>query len=312
MPGPGDRPDCRGFAREISPIPALFPSARLVSAIWPPLGAPDRGTALAFTNGVILCAVDLGPLTGRVLFHAYGLSKLLGTRLLVLHVSADDSAGAKQRVLAECERAAPYEADIESESVIVATGRVSEVIQREALRHAATLIVVGSRGHGGLTRLLLGSTSEALLGLARTPVLLVPPTEVDIVSMGERAALTCGPLVAPIDLTMPCEHQLQLASRLAQVAGQPLVLMTVARSKVSDHDAAAELRDRGRGLEPVKPTSLVVRRGDVAEEISRCAVAEGAGLVVMGLRQQPRGRPGLIASAVLKTGRAFVLAVPGC
>jgi len=261
---------------------------------------------------VILCAIDLGPLTGRVLFHAYGLSKLLDTRLLVLHVSADDSAHVRERVLAECERAAPYEANIDSDSVIVTSGRVSEVIQREALRHEATLIVIGSRGHGGLARLLLGSTSEALLGLARTPVLLVPPTEIDIVSMGDRPALTCGPVVVPVDLTMACDQQLRLASRLARVAGQPLVLMTVARSKVSDHDAAADLRDRGRGLEPVKPTSLIVRRGDVAEEISRCAVAEGAGLVVMGLRQQPRGRPGIIASAVLKTGRAFVLAVPGC
>lgn len=261
---------------------------------------------------MILCAIDLGPLTGRVLFHAYGLSKLLDTRLLVLHVSADDSAHVRERVLAECERAAPYEANIDSDSVIVTSGRVSEVIQREALRHEATLIVIGSRGHGGLARLLLGSTSEALLGLARTPVLLVPPTEIDIVSMGDRPALTCGPVVVPVDLTMACDQQLRLASRLARVAGQPLVLMTVARSKVSDHDAAADLRDRGRGLEPVKPTSLIVRRGDVAEEISRCAVAEGAGLVVMGLRQQPRGRPGIISSAVLKTGRAFVLAVPGC
>lgn len=268
------------------------------------------GTDLALTVVVILCAIDLGPLTGRVLFHAYGLSKLLEADLRVLHVSADDTADLRERVVAECSRAAPYEVNIDNESVIIATGRVSEAIQREALRRRATLIVIGSRGHSGLARLLLGSTSEALLGLARTPVLLVPPTEIDIVSVGNRPALTCGPVVVPVDLTMPCEHQLQLASRVARIAGQQLVLMTVARSKLSDHDAAAELRDRAHGLEPVKPTSLIVRRGDVAEEISRCAVAEGAGLVVMGLREPPRGRPGIIASAVLKTGRAFVLAVP--
>ena len=51
-------------------------------------------------------------------------------------------------------------------------------------------------------------------------------------------------------------------------------------------------------------------RGGVAEEISRCAKTEDAGLVVMGLRQNTEGRPGVIASAVLDTGRAFVLAVP--
>jgi hypothetical protein len=114
-----------------------------------------------------------------------------------------------------------------------------------------------------------------------------------------------------VDLAEACEHQLRTASELAKVAAQPLILLTVARSKISDHDAAHHLRERAHGLAPVKPKSLIVRRGDVAEEISRCAVAEGTGLVVMGLRERPRGRPGVIASAVLKTGRAFVLAVPG-
>ena len=276
----------------------------------------NPGTPLALVvvvvTPMVLCAVDLGPLTGRVLYHAYGLSKLLGAGLRVLHVGPDEAVGLRERVVAECERAAPYEAAIDGDSVVVATGRVSEAIQREALRCGATLIVVGSRGHGGLARLLLGSTSEALLSTARTPVLLVPPTEYDIISLGDRPALTCGPVVVAVDLAVPCGHQLQMASRLAQLAAQPLILMTVARSKISDHDAAAALRERGHNLAPVKPTSLIVRRGDVTEEISRCAVSEGAGLVVMGLHQAPRGRPGVIATALLKTGRAFVLAVPGC
>lgn len=264
------------------------------------------------TQPLILCAVDLGPQTGRVLYHAVGLSRLLGAGLRVLHVSSEEpTVELQEHVVAECREAAPYEADISDDAIKVVTGRVSEAVQREALRHGAKLIVMGSRGHGGLARLLLGSTSEALLGIARTPVLLVPPTDFDIVSMGDRPALTCGPVLAAVDLASPSEHQLVLASQLAHLASRPLVLMTVARSKVSDHDAAGELRERAHGLGPVKPTSLIVRRGEVAEEISRCAVTEGAGLVVMGLREPPRGRPGIIASAVLKTGRAFVLAVPG-
>ena len=274
------------------------------------------GTILASTDDVttplILCSVDLGPLTGRVLYHAVGLSRLLGAGLRILHVSSEEpTEQLRDRVVAECQQAAPYEVEINDEAVRVVTGRVSEAIQREALRHGATLIIIGSRGHGGLARLLLGSTSEALLGIARTPVLLVPLADYDIVSLGDRPALTCGPVLAAVDLAVPGDHQLVQASQLAHLASQPLLLMTVARSEVSDHDAAAQLRERAHGLGPVKPKSLIVRRGDVAEEISRCAVAEGAGLVVMGLREPPRGRPGIVASAVLKTGRAFVLAVPG-
>lgn len=273
------------------------------------------GTNLASVAGVnvpfVLAAVDLGPSTGRVLHHAVGLSRLLGARLRVLHVASDAvTPELSEQVVAQCQAAAPYEAAINDESVSVVTGRVSEAIQREALRTGATLIVIGSRGHGGLARLLLGSTSDALLGLARTPVLLVPPTDFEIVSLIDRPVLTCGPILAAVDLDERCDHQLKVASEMAHLASQPLLLLTIARSKISDHDAAQALRERAHGLSPVRPQSLIVRRGDVAEEISRCAVTEGTGLVVMGLRERPRGRPGVIASAVLKTGRAFVLAVP--
>ena len=98
-----------------------------------------------------------------------------------------------------------------------------------------------------------------------------------------------------------------LAGRLAGIGCQPLVLMTVAPARLSDFKAAAMLQDRAAAAGVTAATTMV-RRGDVAAEISRCALAEGAGLVVMGLRA--RGRPGTIASAVLKTNRAFVLAVP--
>ncbi len=72
------------------------------------------------------------------------------------------------------------------------------------------------------------------------------------------------------------------------------------------------LRERAHNS-PRKPRATIVRRGSaIAEEISSCARAEGAGLVVMGLRPKGRGQPGAIASAVLASRRAFVLAVPSC
>ena len=156
----------------------------------------------------------------------------------------------------------------------------------------------------------MGSTTDAILRSTRTSTLLVPPNKFDIISVISDAALTCGPVLAAVDLAEDCRHQLEIASHLAGIARQPLLIMTVATSSTTDHDASQALRDRAHNLSPVKPTALIVRRGGVAEEISRCAVAEDAGLVVMGVRESARGRPGVIASAVLDTGRAFVLAVP--
>ncbi len=263
-------------------------------------------------SGAVIAAIDLGPSSGRVLAHAAGFARLLQEDLRILNVSADTSPAAHDRVVEFCMSNGPYEVDVEQMKVVVRSGHVSEVIHREAAKGRAALVVMGSRGHGGLARLLLGSSCEAVLRSAPAPVLLVPPIDFDIVNITDHVQLTSGPILAAVDLAEACDHQLSMASRLAALGRQSLVLMTVAPARLSDHEAAVMLRERGHHLLPVKPRAFIVRRGHVADEISHCASAEGAGLVVMGLRERPRGQPGAIAAAVLKTNRAFVLAVPNC
>jgi nucleotide-binding universal stress UspA family protein len=50
-----------------------------------------------------------------------------------------------------------------------------EAIVQLALRVEADLVVIGSRGHGGVAQLLLGSVAQATLRAAPCPVLTVPP-----------------------------------------------------------------------------------------------------------------------------------------
>lgn len=261
---------------------------------------------------VLIAAADLGPQTPRVLYHAAGFARLMDLKVKVIHVSADTSDAARERALHACLQQGPYQVDFTLDDIVVRAGQVSEAIAREALRDHATLVVMGARGHNGVASLFLGSTSEAVLRAATVPVLLVPATDTDIVNLDQGVSLTCGPVIAAVDLEEHCDQQLQMASRLAHIGGQPLILMTVAKTRVTDHDASVELRRRAHGLEPKRPAATIVRRGAVAAEIARCAATEGAGLVVMGLRASPKCQPGGIASAVLKTKKAFVLAVPGC
>ncbi len=270
-----------------------------------------RGRRGHVMSGPVIAAIDLGPLSARVLSHAAGLARLLSARVRVLHVSADRPGVARQRLLEFCTQEGPYEVDPSGLDLVVRAGIVSDNIHREAERHKAALVVMGSRTRRGLTRLLLGSTSAAVLRNAHCPILVVPPIDLDIVDISDRARLTCGPVLVAVDLGESCSPQLQLAEEMAGLAGQGLLLMTVAPSRIDEVVAGTMLRERSHRLSALKPHALIVRRGNVAEEISRCAVNEGAGLVVMGLRARPRGTPGAIASAVLKTHRAFVLAVPG-
>jgi nucleotide-binding universal stress UspA family protein len=227
-----------------------------------------------------------------------------------MHVSPWPNSGDHQRVLDYCAHNAPYELDLLDEDVTVRSGLVSDAIHREARAENAALVVMGSHNHSSLATWLLGSTTTIVLQNAAAPVLLVPPIDLDIVDIGDRPRLTCGPVLVAIDLNETGHHQLEMACAVAATADTPLLLMTVAPQSMTDHDAATMLRERASECE-VKPHAVIVRRGNVAQEISRCAVAEGAGLVVMGLRARPRGRPGAIATSVLKTNRAFVLAVPG-
>jgi nucleotide-binding universal stress UspA family protein len=57
------------------------------------------------------------------------------------------------------------------------TGDPADVIVAAATAHDADLVVVGARGLGGMTRLLLGSVSEKVLRYARCPVLIVKERE---------------------------------------------------------------------------------------------------------------------------------------
>jgi nucleotide-binding universal stress UspA family protein len=260
----------------------------------------------------VIAAIDLGASSSRVLYHAAGFARLLSARLEVLNVSGEEPGFVRSRVLDFCTRYGPYEINPDDLDIVVRSGTVSDTIHREAKSSNAALVVMGARSHRGLANLFLGSSSKAFLRSAPCPVLLVPPTDLDIVNITDRTSLTSGPVLAAVDLTEGCQHQLQLAAQFARIAGQRLLLMTVAPARLSSDAAGDMLRERAHHIDVLKPPALIVRRGSIAREISLCAVKEGAGLVVMGLRSRPRSAPGAIATAVLKTNHAFVLAVPGC
>ena len=248
--------------------------------------------------------------------HAAGFAAACGARLSLVHVTTEPPSIRRED---EWRRffidATPYSASyLEDPDVHIVAGPVPDAILAQAEHTDADLIVCGTRGRGPVAGWLLGSTSRSLLQGTAKPILLIPSNDIDIVVLGEtRAELNLGTVLAPVDFDEHNAPQLQIAGSIAALAGRPLALMTVLSpgDPATDHAAAEALRARARKLTTVRAHSVIVRRGDVAEEIGRCSSREDSGLVVMGLRHGRRGeRPGTIASALLQFQRPAVLAVP--
>lgn len=100
---------------------------------------------------------------------------------------------------------------------------ISGGIIEYAERIDASLIVVGSRGHGPLVRLLLGSIPEQLVRLAPCPVLVVPTRD-----GAKNATLLPELILAPWDLSLEATSALELAARTARQLGARVLLVHVA------------------------------------------------------------------------------------
>lgn len=137
----------------------------------------------------ILVAVDGSRAAARALDEAIRLAADQAAALRLLHIVempyivdgetvdfaalADERAEPGRALLAEVS-ARVRRAGIEPDVVLGSTdgGRVGDAIVAEAMRWPAELIVLGTRGHG-LVHRLLGSTAEDVMRATSVPVLLV-------------------------------------------------------------------------------------------------------------------------------------------
>jgi nucleotide-binding universal stress UspA family protein len=126
----------------------------------------------------ILVPVDSSACSVSAVQHAYLLSRLLGSKVTLLHVIPDgpqslDAAHANASLLLKQlsvgARFAP------ARCVLEAKGRtVAEAVIETARSNGADLIVVGSHGCTGVERQVLGSVAQEIAGKAQVPVKVVP------------------------------------------------------------------------------------------------------------------------------------------
>ncbi len=172
-------------------------------------------------------------------------------------------------------------------------GAADEGLLELAAREDAAFIVLGSRGRGRISTLLLGSVSSSVAAGAACPVVVVP-ARASVPPAGS------GPLVCAVDGSPGSRRALRLGVSLAQALGTRLVLAhAVPRETVLgfgpipgvseelerlDAGTAADLLERIAAEEGVADSERVVGVGRPSRVLGELAAVHGALLLLTGSR----------------------------
>ena len=140
-----------------------------------------------FTN--VVWATDGSADADRALHHAVRVARRDAATMHVVHVveklmsgraAGLDAFANEDEIRAKIERQAQSlneDERLQTRVHIIAglSNHIADQIADVATQTAADLIVVGTRGHGPVGSLLLGSVTQRLMHIAPCPVLAVPP-----------------------------------------------------------------------------------------------------------------------------------------
>jgi nucleotide-binding universal stress UspA family protein len=197
----------------------------------------------------------------------------------------------------------------------VLRGRPGTAIVDEAGAMDADLIVVGSRGHGRIATMLLGSTAAEIVDHALCPVLVARHHHL-------------GPVAFADDGSSSAQHAEEVFTKWPIFAGMPVSVVTVAEVAVPVaagftpglYDAALESYTKSvdearrevmveadseahRLADAGYPATPVALEGDPATEIVRFAAEREVGTIVLGTR----GHTGLARLILGSTARNVLL-----
>lgn len=157
------------------------------------LGPAGIGAGAVDAPKKIVCPIDFSPPSLFALDHAVALARATGAELHIAHVvpllayavaskEAVDDPAFEARIRKDvAERLQALQAKLGDAtlkiSVSTTDGAPYAGIQRVADQQKATMIVIGTHGHTGFDRFLLGSVAEKVVRTSHIPVLAVRPLQ---------------------------------------------------------------------------------------------------------------------------------------
>jgi nucleotide-binding universal stress UspA family protein len=263
-------------------------------------------TLTAFSSRItfrnILCATDFSPASDAALAYAVAIARHYGGKLYVAHVTAPElyvlgppgfQASASAHINDDAEQriralmSSGYLRDVSHEA-LVRRGETASVLLELSTEFKIDLLVVGTHGRRGLSKLLMGSTSEEIVRLASCPVLTVGPRNVSTL-----ADLELKRILYATDFSEESLRALPFALSLGQEFGGCIVLAHVVSYRVDDfldrQSVERKVTERLRALASEEENlwsdqNYHVEFGSPVEGILRTAIDRNADLIVMGAR----------------------------
>jgi nucleotide-binding universal stress UspA family protein len=201
---------------------------------------------------------------------------------------------------------------------MVVRGRPASMLLEEARSFGADLLVLGSRGHGQLETMLLGSVSSEVVDHAPCPVLVARGSTIghlllaDDGSPGSAAAaelLAAWPVFAGLRVTVASASEVAIPWSVGMAPGlydQVLESYTESVQEARREIAALVSATADRLADAGLVTEVDVRDGDPAACIVKAASERGADLVVCGTR----GHTGLTRLLLGSVARKVLVHAP--
>lgn len=264
---------------------------------------------------------DFSRASERAFVHALAIGLLRQTRLELLHVGGDEHVKWNQfpQVRATLERWSLLEPGSAREDVAAELGlRVSKHVlpgrdPAAALvsyldRAPSDLVVVGTEGREGFARWLHGSVAEAVARGSRTMTLFVPNQAQRGIVSAEDGSLAVANVLVPVDHSPNPQAAIEFARRVAEVAGDERVTITLLHAGAETGMPQVSAIDSEHWA-----FARTVRNGDPVEQILAAADEIQADLIVM----PTAGRSGIFDAVrgstterVLRKATCPLLAVP--
>jgi len=192
--------------------------------------------------------------------------------------------------------------------ILLEEGNVQSQLEQAIENYNADLVVIGTRGRTGLSKMLLGSVAEEIFRTVPCPVLTVGPhCEADRANIREILFATDFASEAPVAAAYAVSLAQEFQARLT-------MLHVVPEPKPGDLVIWSEVRDSSKQLlgklvpdeaEAWCKPEYFVERGDPAERILDLANLREVDLIVLGA-QPERGVPGAATHLPIATAHKVV------